>query len=229
MDPRFTNMADKLSVRGYVRDKVGDQHLVKLLWHGTRAERIPFDALPLNFVIKASHGSGHVLRIRGAADRDEVVRDASAWLVANYYWRYREFQYFHIPPRLLVEEFLENADGAEALIHRFWCFHGTPRLVNLGNFTRSMSPFYDLEWNRIDLVLKHRAPPPPIEKPRNFDQMITIAARLAEGLDFVRVDLFNVDGKIYFNELTFTPAAGKLHFSPTDWDVTLGCMWTLRD
>jgi hypothetical protein len=228
MDSRFTDLADKLAVRSYVSAKLGDDYLTRLYWQGADPAKIPFDGLPSRYVLKTNHGSGQVIRVAGNVDRDDVVRRASSWLSANYYWRYREYQYFHIRPRAFAEEYLECADGSEAVVYRFWCFGGVPRLLNVGNFARSMTPFFDTEWNKLELATKPNAVQPLLEKPPHFDRLLRAAERLSEGIDFVRVDLYNVDGRIVFGELTFTPSAGVLNFRPLDWDRKLGEMWTLR-
>lgn len=226
MDPRFTALTDKLAVRSYVSERLGDDYLPALSWQGRGAAGIPFDALPPRYVLKTNHGSGQVIRVAGGVDRGDVARRVSGWLASNYYWRYREFQYFRIPPRAFAEEYLECADGSEAVVYRFWCFGGVPRLLNVGNYARSMTPFFDTNWNKLELATKPNANQPLLEKPRHFDRMLTAAARLSEGIDFVRVDLYNVDGRIVFGELTFTPAAGVFKFRPAEWDRKLGAMWT---
>jgi hypothetical protein len=167
--------------------------------------------------------------MKGAVDRDEIRRRASHWVAANYYWAFREYQYFHIPPRLMAEEFFENPDGSEAVVYKFWCFDGVPQVLHVTNRGNSMNPFFDMDWKQLELSHKGSRAQPALPRPKNFERMATVASRLSEEFDFVRVDLFNVAGRTYFNELTFTPAAGKLHFSPPDWDEKLGRLWTLRD
>lgn len=230
VDPKFTRLTDKLAVRSYVAAKIGEQCLVKVLWQGTDPARIPFDSLPANYVIKASHGSGFIIIVKDTPpDRDEVIRSASTWLATNLYWEAREYQYFHIPRRLMVEEYLSHADASEALVYRFWCFHGAPHVVGVGNVAQSINPYYDVDWNSLEFTPSGRVlDRPPIAKPANFDEMMRVASRLSEEFDFVRVDLYNVDGKVYFSELTFTPAGGMQHFKPKEWDLKLGQLWTLR-
>lgn len=230
MDPEFSRLADKLAVRGYVSSKVGDEHLVKILWQGSGPAQIPFDRLPANYVIKPNHGSGDVVAVTGASDRDDLIRSAKKWLGTNYYWQCREYQYYRIPPRLMIEEFLANADGSEAPVYRFWCFDGVPHLVSVGNMSRSMNPYYDMAWNLLELQpLPKNLPQPRLERPEHLEQMIAVASRLSEDFDFVRVDLYDVSERILFSELTFTPRAGYLDFKPAEWDLKLGRLWTMRE
>lgn len=228
MDAQFSRLTDKLEARAYVSRKVGDEVLVKILWHGKDPSRIPFDCLPANYVIKPNHGSRAVIVVKGKPDRNDVIRRATEWLATNYYWLCREYQYYRIPPRLMIEEYLANADGSEALAYKFWCFNGVPRVVYVTNMAHSFSVFFDTAWNSLDFTHHSNASALPVEKPRSLDRMVAVASRLSEDFDFVRVDLYEVDGKIYFNELTFTPSAGYLDFTPIEWDLTLGQWWAMR-
>jgi hypothetical protein len=224
--PRLTQFADKYSVRAYVAAKIGERHLVKLLWHGTDPEEIPFDSLPKECVIKANHGSGQIIVVKGEADRTEIVHRVSDWLKTNYYWGGREYQYFHIQPRIMIEEYLKPSDGNGPLDYRFWCFSGTPEVIQVDNPAHDINPFFDRQWNLLDLHYREGVSRPAIAKPTNLDEMIFVASQLSDEFDFVRVDLYNIDGRICFGELTFTPA-GSLNLQPTIWDKRLGEKWKI--
>lgn len=229
MDRKFSRLTDKLDVRAYVSRKVGDEVLVKILWQGKDPRRIPFDSLPATYVIKPNHGSRAVIVVTGKPDRNQVIQRAKEWLATNYYWLCREYQYYRIPPRIMIEEHLVNSDGSEALAYKFWCFNGVPRVLYVTNLTHSFSVFFDMAWNALDFTHHSNATLLSVEKPRRLDRMVAIAARLSEDFDFVRVDLYSVDDKIYFNELTFTPSAGYLDFTPAEWDLTLGRWWAMGE
>jgi hypothetical protein len=222
----FTRFVDKYAVREYVGSKIGEKHLVKLLWHGLDPNEIPFDTLPSEYVIKSNHASGQVIVVRGNIDRADVIKRASAWLKTNYYWGGREYQYFHIQPRIIVEEYLRSSDGIGPLDFRFWCFNGCPEVIQVDNHAHDINPFFDTQWNLLDLHYRELAPRPAMPKPTNFDSMLLIASQLSAGFDFVRVDLYSIDSHIYFGELTFTPA-GSLKLQPKTWDLKLGEKWTL--
>lgn len=224
--PEFTTLADKYAVRTYVASKVGEQYLIKLLWHGEDPNEIPFDALPTGYVIKSNHACHQVIVVKGEVDRTDIRNRAAGWLKTNFYWANREYQYYDIKPRVLIEEFLSNQDGECPLDYRFWCFGGRPEVIQMGNHARdNINSFFDTEWNMLELYYREEALRPHLPKPRNFDEMKSIASRLSAPFDFVRVDLYNVDGKIYFGELTFTPAAGGIRLRPESWDVKLGEKW----
>jgi hypothetical protein len=230
MDPRFTLLADKFAVRSVVTGKVGEEHVIKLLWHGTEARQIPFDRLPTNYVVKTNHGSGYVVPVRGNADRADLIRRVSEWMTENYYWRSREYQYFRIVPQVMVEEYLTSPDESEVTIYRFWCFDGKPRVVNVDNLSHTVGGVYDLDWNRLPFTHMARRPPrTDAPRPPTLGLMIDLASSLSEGLDFVRVDLYSAGARVYFSELTFTPGAGTFLFQPIEWDLKIGQMWNLRD
>jgi hypothetical protein len=226
-NPIFTQFADKYTARAYVGNKVGEQHLVKLLWHGTDPSAIPFDTLPAEYVIKTNNASGQVIVVKGKADRSAIISKLSVWLKSNYYWPGREYQYFHIKPRVMIEECLRNQDGSGPLDYRFWCFNGIPEVIQVDNHAHDINPFFDIKWNLLDLYYREGASRPAIAKPINFEQMMFIASQLSAGFDFVRVDLYNVDGQIYFGELTFTPNGGALKLRPESWDLKLGEKWEM--
>jgi hypothetical protein len=226
-NPKITQVADKYTARAYVGIKVGEQYLVKLLWHGTDPSAIPFDTLPAEYVIKPNHGSGQTIVVKGEADRADIISRLSVWLKSNYYWACREYQYYHIKPRVMIEEYLRNQDGSGALDYRFWCFKGIPEVIQVDNHAHDINPFYDTQWNQLDLYYREGVSRPAIAKPINFEQMISIASQLSTGFDFVRVDLYNLEGKIYFGEFTFTPTAGQLKLRPESWDLKLGEKWEM--
>ncbi|MDN5941964.1 MAG: hypothetical protein L0H94_08795 [Nitrospira sp.] len=226
-NPIFTQLADKYAARAYVSNKVGEQHLVKLLWHGTDPSAIPFDTLPAEYIIKTNHGSRNNIVVKGNPDRIDVISQLSDWLKSNYYWSDREYQYYHIKPRVMIEEYLSNQDGSGPLDYKFWCFKGTPEVIHVDNPTHDINPFFDTQWNQLDLHYRVHASRPAMAKPINFEQMISIASELSAGFDFVRIDLYSLDGKIYFGEFTFTHTAGNYKLRPEIWDVKLGEKWEM--
>jgi hypothetical protein len=224
---KVTQLSDKYMARAYLSSKVGEEHLVKLLWHGKDANDIPFDSLPAEYVIKTNHGSGQIIVVKGKADRADITTRLSVWLKSNFYWNNREHQYYHIKPRVMIEEYLRNQDGSGPLDYRFWCFKGIPEVIQVDNRAHDINPFFDTKWNQLDLFYREGASRPAIEKPINLEQMISIASQLSACFDFVRVDLYNIDGRIYFGELTFTPVGGGLKLRPESWDLKLGEKWEM--
>jgi hypothetical protein len=225
--PKFTKLADKYAARAYAGSRVGEQHLVKLLWHGEDPREIPFDRLPQECVIKTNHATNQTIVVKGKVDRSEIIRTLSGWLKSNYYWSCREYQYFHIKPAVMIEEYLKNKDGTGPLDYRFYCFKGIPEVIQVDNHAHDINPFYDTNWNQLDLYYRKGVSRPAIARPINLERMNLIASKLSADFDFVRVDLYNVDGHIYFGEFTFTPTAGELKLQPESWDLKLGDKWDM--
>lgn len=224
----FANLADKYRVRGFVKNKIGEEFLPKLLWSGTDPESIPFDLMPEKYVIKTNHGCGGNIIVRNDVNRIETVKKLQHWLGENYYWDDREFQYYTIKPRIVIEELLDDGIKNGPLDYRFWCFDGKPVVIQVDDHCHEINNFYDNDWNSLELSYRDKAIEADIERPPKLDRMIELASRLSSGFDFVRVDLYNIHGRIYFGELTFTPVAGRLKFKPDSWDVKLGNLWQLR-
>lgn len=223
----FTRVSDKFAARAYVADKIGEQHLVTLFWHGEDPLQIPFDNLPAEYVIKTNHGSAQVIVVKGKADRAEIREKLSVWLKRNYYWAAREGQYYDIKPRIMIEEYLKDQDESGPLDYRFWCFGGVPEVIQVDNHAHDINSFFDRQWNQLDLYYRDQAARPFVAKPKNFEHMLDLASRLSAGFDFVRVDLYNIDGNIYFGEFTLTPTSGHLKLRPDSWDMKLGKKWKM--
>jgi teichuronopeptide biosynthesis TupA-like protein len=225
--PIFTRLTDKYAVRAYVRSRVGEPYLPELLWHGSDPGAIPFDVLPARYAVKTNHACGQVILVDGEGDRADIIGKLSGWLQSNFYWAHREYQYYHIEPRAMIEEYLRHPDGRGPLNYKFWCFAGVPEVIHVSNYAHDMNSFFDTQWNLLDLHYREGVARPAIARPASFERMLEIASQLSTGFDFVRVDLYNVDGRIYFGELTFTPMAGYLKLRPDRWDLKLGEKWNV--
>lgn len=227
MPPRFRQLTDKYVVRAHVASRVGEEYLIKLLWHGDDPREIPFDRLPADYVIKPNHSSGQVIIVRGEVDREAIIRQVSGWLASDYYWKEREYQYYGIKPLIVIEEYLTNEDGSPPLDYKFSCFNGTPEQILVRNHTHDINPSFDTMWNLLDFSDGISGARSWMPKPVNLEEMLTLAARLSAEFGFVRVDLYNVKGRVYFGEFTFTPAGGLLKYEPDFWDLNFGEKWDL--
>jgi hypothetical protein len=232
-DPRLTLFADKFAVREFVRARLGgDEHLTMLYAAIDTPSQIRQLQLPGKFVMKPNHLSGafKIVQDLSTIDRRELEVQAASWLktvwgVAPFEWAYRG-----IRPRVLFEELLEFG-GELAIDYIFFCFGGEPRFVRVcrdkfGPDTTVTT--YDTNFRHIPAwlapsVLRHvheETDPPP-----NFDRMLEIARKLSEGVDFVRVDLYNLGGRVVFGELTNYPAALEFRFDPPIWEERFGAYW----
>jgi hypothetical protein len=232
-DPRLTLFADKVAVREYVRARLGgDEHLTTL--HAVINAPGQIDELPLpdRFVMKPNHLSDAVRIVRDAASvpRADLEALAASWLKRNYGVEKGEWAYRAIRPRVLFEELLEFG-GELAIDYDIYCFDGEPRFVRVleGKFgPDKRATIYDTAFRLHPATLakppfvpvKEERPPPP-----NFERMLEIARQLSRGTDFVRVDLYNLGGRIVFGELTNYPHAGRRPFGPADWELRFGSYW----
>lgn len=221
----FTRLADKLQVREHVASVIGDRHLNALLWHGDDIEALPWRRMPPRALLKCSEGSGKLAEIGPGTDRGAVERLARAWQTTSYYWRRREYHYWEMPRRLLVEESISDGHPDGPLDYVFYCFDGKPRLIQIGSRSHTVHRFYTTDWRAVRLAYRQHYEAPDIPYPRRLDEMLDIAARLSNGFDFVRIDLYAMPAGVRFGEMTFTPRAGKLPFDPPDWDIHLGEWW----
>jgi hypothetical protein len=223
---RYASYADKYKVREYVAETVGSQFLVPLIGVWENFEEIPFDKLPEQFALKATHGQGYnfICRDRSSLDLASLRHTANAWMSENFYHREREPQYREIIPRLIVEAYLEDESGA-LRDYKFPCFGGAPSLVQvLGDRARGTTEnYYDLQWNLLP-VRETELPNSyePVPKPAALDEMVNLASRLSSRFPFVRVDLYCVADRIYFGELTFTPGSGIMSYQPSSYDLEFG-------
>ena len=224
----YARYVDKYEVRRYVADKIGSDYLVPLIGVWEDFDQIPLDALPERFVLKATHGSGYnfVCRHKSSLDASRLRETVTTWLSTNFYETHRERQYRHVHPRLIAEAYLEDDSGG-LRDYKLTCINGVPQMLSVITRLRGVTTenVYDRDWNLLPVMSKGCPNTrEPIPRPVLLDDMYTIAATLAAGFEFVRVDLYFADGRIYFGELTFTPANGFIAFEPRSFDVALADM-----
>lgn len=230
----LTTLSDKLEARNYVANKAGRQFLIPLIGDFTEPDQIRPELLPDKFILKANHGCGFIRIIKNKSfiDFKEEKRLMKAWLNTNFCLNTsfgQAWAYKNISPRILVEEFLEES-GKPPTDFKFLCSSGRVEYILLvydrfdlhreKHFSRDFVPL-DL-WNGVE---QH---PGPFFPPDNLDEMILLAEKLSEGFDFVRIDLYNIMGRIYFGEFTFYPAGGLARFTPREWDFIFGEKWKLE-
>ncbi|WP_116139187.1 ATP-grasp fold amidoligase family protein [Trinickia diaoshuihuensis] len=232
-EPHWTTLADKLAVREYAKSKIGEQYLVPLIAVPETFTREVFEALPDAFVMKANHGCGFVEIVRDKSNTsyEALRRLADRWLATNYYCQARERHYRTIKPRLYFETLLLEADGrvpADVKMNMFGNGPDGPIILTgvvADRFGNVRGDVFDANWNRVDLSLGHfPRSATDVPRPENWQEIIDVATRLAEGLGYVRVDLYNIAGHIYFGELTFTPGAGVFAFHPDRIDYEWGAL-----
>lgn len=221
-------ITDKYLRRKYIAEKIGEEYLVPLLGVWDRAEDIDFDKLPDKFVLKCTHNSGLgmcICKDKSKLDIGKVRKELNRGLKEKYFYGGREWCYKNIKPRIIAEKYLTDESGTELKDYKFMCFGGRAECLfvcseRFGGGLRVT--FFDREWNRLPFERKYPASENEIDKPKNFEKMIELAECLSQNIPFTRVDFYNVDGKIYFGEMTFYPGSGFEEFTPEIWDYKLG-------
>jgi hypothetical protein len=229
--PEWSRLTDKLSVREYVKDKIGEKYLIPLIAAPDCFTKLVFDSLPQSFVMKANHGCGFVKVVRDKSKTSfaELDRLAKQWLEVNFYRASRERHYRSIKPRLFFEQLLLNRSGQIPPDFKLHMFAGKTRapivytMVISDRFGDVRGDFYDPQWDRLYLSGGvYRRSEAPTQRPANWDEVLRVATLLSEGIGYVRVDLYILDNEIYFGELTFTPGAGAFRFTPEHYDHSFG-------
>jgi hypothetical protein len=229
--PLYRVLCDKVAARDYVAARIGAEHLVPILGVFDDPRDIPWTELPTPYVVKATHGSGWNLFVfdSAEADRPETIARLRGWLKTNYFYHGREWAYKRIPRRLMIEQFVGPGRAAPEDF-KFFCFDGVPRAIYVlqDRFTTPTITWYDTDWSVLPFAMIHpRGPATPA--PSALAEMLTIARRLSHGLDFLRVDLYYIDGHVYCGELTVYPGCGLDVFTPRERDGWLGGFWRLPD
>ena len=222
--------SDKHAVRKYVADKIGSEHLIPMIGVWDRFEDIDFDTMPERFVLKATHASSNniIVKDKNRFDKKLAALKFKLWQSVDYAYASFEMNYQDIPRRIIAEEYMEDSKGAFP-DYKFMCFNGKPYIcwVDLGRFSNHTRDVFDMNWERMPIKWIFPNFENPIPRPNSFDKMVEIATTLSQGFSHVRVDLYNVDGHIYFGELTFCESSGFCKILPEEFDYKLGEMWKL--
>lgn len=222
---------DKYLVRSFLKERNVDEYLNKLYLVCNDAEEIDFSVLPEKFVIKTSDGTGgenvFICRDKSILDIKSVVSKINSWRnrkinIMTHEWAYEGA----CDSKIIIEYYLEDSSSTDNSIndYKFFCFDGEVDClcIDMDRYSNHKRNFYDLNWNHLIINSDKLSSDVKLNKPSNFDEMIDLAKRLSKGFPFVRVDLYNVEGKIYFGEMTFYPWSGYVAFSPDIFDFKLG-------
>lgn len=219
-NPTVTTCIDKYKIREYLEKKGLTDILPELYGVYDSADEIPFSDLPRSFVIKCNHGCGYNILCPNKSDLDidKSKKSLQKWLKQNHWKEHAEVQYKFIKKKIIVEQFLGN----DILSYKFYCFHGIPKVLYVATNGEhgekdKYIDFFDMNWNHLDISLgehEHHSNYDNMKAPENFERMKKIAHILSEDFPFVRVDLFNIDGKIFISEMTFVPTGGFMHLTP---------------
>lgn len=236
-NPLYTRLVDKYEVRRWVEERIGGEYLIPLAggpWESF--DEVRLDVLPEQFVLKCTHDSGGLVICRNKQNLDVAAARTriAAAMRDNYYYQSREWPYRDVRPRIIAEEYLEEAKSGELRDYKFLCFHGEPRLLYVASDRhkageKTKFDFFDMGFHHIDLRNGHPNAQTLPEKPAQFDLMRSLAEKLSADFAHVRVDLYEVNGRVYFGEMTFYHMGGVIPFDPPEWDERLGSWIRLEE
>jgi hypothetical protein len=226
-NPLYTQLTDKYAVRKFVEQRVGVEYLVPLLGVYSSFEEIDFSLLPQRFVLKTTHDSGGVVFCDDLEnfDKKAAAEKINTHLSRNYYYWGREWNYKNIHPQIIAEKYLEDIEHGDLIDYKFMCFDGHARccLVCSNRYKLNQNlTFFDLDWNVLPFFRHYPRSMEPIAKPKRLEKMVLIAEKLSSGIPFVRVDLYTIEGSIFFGEMSFHPGSGLAAFTPAEWDYKIG-------
>lgn len=228
-----TLLTDKYEVREWVREKIGEEYLIPIYGSWDKFSDIDWDLLPNKFVLKANHGAGWnvIIKDKYKVDCRLLEKKFDKWMNTNFaFVNGIELHYKDIQPKIIAEQFLTDDHGT-LNDYKFLCFNGEVYYcwIDIDRFNSHKRNVYDMNWELQPWTQHHyENSHERIPKPKNFKKMIDLAKLLSEGFSHVRVDLYNVDGCIYFGEMTFTNGSGFEMIYPEYYNRKLGDLWDIN-
>lgn len=226
--PILSQLVDKYAVREYIKEKIGIQYLNELYAVYEHEKEVDFDQLPDQFVLKAAHGYNFNLIVKDKSELNQFQARLKfkKWMSRNQYYRGGlEWAYKNTPRRIIAEKYLPEIEKNQASDFKFYCFNGKPRYIEIivQQDGVDLRCNYDMEWKKAPF---YRKEVPFFEgeatMPESFEEMKEVATKLADNFPFVRVDLYDINGKIIFGEMTFYPADGRFPYLPDKYSTIIG-------
>ena len=239
--PEYTLMVDKYAVKKYVADIIGEKYIIPTLGVWDKPEDIDWDALPNEFVLKTTHGGGSggvvICKDKKTFDRNKAILTLRDSMNSDIYRSLREWPYKGVKKRVLAEKYMAPKDMVNNPIYdlsdyKFFCFNGEPKYCQVirDRHSKESIDFYDMNWRHQEFVGLNPIASNginPVPRPLLLDDMICICHKLSENMKFVRIDMYVIDNRIYFGEITFYPASGMGLFNPDKWNEELGNLISL--
>lgn len=225
----YPALVDKYEVKKYAASIIGDEYIIPTLGVWNKFEEIDFSKLPDRFVLKCTHDSGGlcICNDKLKFNFKKAKKILNKCLKTNYYLKFREYPYKNIRPRIIAEEYMENDDTKDLRDYKFFVFNEKVKTLFIATerqnkTTETKFDFFDADFNHLPIINGHPNALIQPEKPKCFEKMKELAQALSKGIPHIRVDFYEVNGKIYFGELTFSHWSGLIPFDPKQWDLTFG-------
>lgn len=234
-NPLMTKMVDKFSMKEVAKKIIGEKYIIESYGVWNSFDEIEFENLPRSFVLKTTHDQGGVIIVK---DKDKIDKayinsKLTNHLKTKHYFLSREWPYKNVQPKIMAEAILVNEDVGDLYDYKFYCFHGEPKVMYIAHGRQNDTcylDFYDMEFNKLDITRpNYPQSDKSFEMPENWELMKELAKKLSIGFPHLRVDFYNINGKIYLGELTFFQGGGLMPFKPHEWDHKLGSWIDLEE
>lgn len=225
--PIYTKLVDKYEVKEYVAKIIGNEYIIPTLGIWNSFDEIDFELLPNQFVLKCTHDSEGLVIVKDKINFDKISakKKIETALNQNFYYIGREWPYKNVKPRIIAEKYMEDHIDGELRDYKFFCFSGKPKAMFVASERASghvKFDYFDLEFNHLDIKQKYSNTDKVLKKPQTFDKMIEFSKMLSKEFPHIRVDFYEVDGCLYFGELTYYHFSGFMPFEPEKWDRIFG-------
>ena len=228
-NPIYTTMVDKVAVKDYVKSIIGEDYIIPTLGVYDKFNEIDFEKLPNSFVIKCAHDSGGIVICPNKENFDYTAakKKIEKYQKRDFYLGWREWPYKNVPRRIIVEQYMEDKKTKELRDYKFFTFNGKVKALFIASDRQNPNEdtkfdFFDESYNHLPIINGHPNANTLPERPKNFELMKELAEKLAVGIPHVRVDFYEIDGKVYFGEMTFFHWSGVVPFEPKEWDLIFG-------
>lgn len=229
--PTYTKMVDKYEAKEYVKNIIGEEHIIKTLGIYNSFEEIDFEKLPNQFVIKPTHTSGdvYICTDKSNINYKELENKIKKWLKRKYFYIHREWPYKNVKPRIIIEEYLSDLKEGSLLDYKIFMFNEKLAyfLICSDRNTNLKFTFFDKNGKFINMTQDGEPNDKKLSLPDNYKEMVAMAKRISKGTIESRIDFYDINGKIYFGEITFFASAGFGKFEPNEWDKKIGDMLKL--
>lgn len=226
----YTKLVDKYRVKQYITKLIGEEYVIPTLGVWNNVDDIDFKSLPEKFVLKCNNDSGGIVICKNKKDFDEAKAKSflKERLKNNGYWYGREWPYKNVKPCIIAEKYMEDSISKDIKDYKFFCFNGSREFfdIDIDRFIEHRANYYDRNGNFLPFG-KTYCPPDytkKIEMPKNLDKMIELAETISHNTVLSRIDFYEIDGQVYFGEITFYPGSGFSPFTDEKWDYKLGDM-----
>lgn len=235
-DPKYTSFVDKSLVKEYIKDSIGEEYIIPTIGVWDSIDDINWASLPDKFVLKVTNAGGNygvvICKDKKQFNKELAIKKLKVGLSLNLYKTSKEWPYKNIRPRIIAEKYMEDSLTKELRDYKFFCFNGKVKALFVGTGRQKIGEdvkfdFFDENYNHLPFKQGHEHAPQMPAKPKSFELMKELASKLSQGIPHVRIDLYEVDGRPYFGEMTFFHFGGFVPFEPQEWDYIFGEWLTL--